>query len=159
MSYYLQETGKEFVSQQDTPNRVRDANRVGAEYGLSEEGNDHREFWTKNGTLIARGYLRVVYGDHGPYVEFLPKHMVASRKVWQRVTSKGPKAYYDEFKPVDGSTCKLYWQLRPVTDLRNPPAGKYSKPMNRAGGYADYRAGRVYISPDDFSILNYGYGE
>lgn len=142
--------GEPFVSQIDSPNRQRDAARISQRLGLAEEGNPTTEFFTKAGTLIARGYLRIVYGDHGPYLEFLPNQMV--REAWRLSVKKGPQAWYDECQPKDGSNCKLYVQKRDVKMLRNPPRGRYSVNNNRLGGYADYRVGRLYISPDDISL-------
>eukprot|EP00928_Gymnodinium_smaydae_P036185 TRINITY_DN25324_c0_g3_i1.p1 TRINITY_DN25324_c0_g3~~TRINITY_DN25324_c0_g3_i1.p1 ORF type:complete len:346 (+),score=24.45 TRINITY_DN25324_c0_g3_i1:97-1134(+) len=51
-------------------------------------------------TLVAKGYRRVLYGDHGPYLE-----LSESQVHWptflqhQRgtVVKKGPEAYYDEY--------------------------------------------------------------
>lgn len=150
VGYYQREVAQEFVSQLDSANRFRDWTRVHYDTGLEEEGNGIQEFRTKKGTLVAKGYLRVVYGDHGPYVEFLSKHMV--REAWRTSVKKGPQAWYDECQPVDGSDCKLYLQKRDVKSLRNPPKGKYSVNNNRIGGYADYRVGRLYISPDDLVV-------
>lgn len=149
MSYYKFMMGEEFKSQCDTPNRIRDRERIESIHGLLEEGDDRATFCTKKGTLIAKGYLRVVYGDHGPYVEFLPRHMV--REAWKTVR-KGV-GWYDICQPKDGSYCKLYVQTKSVATLKNPPKGKYSHNNNRQEGYADYKVGRLYISPDDMFIM------
>lgn len=77
-SYYEQMTGEKFATTIDCQERrlmMIDA------LGLREEGRPNTLFWTPKKTLIAHGYLRVVYGDHGPYIEFLPEHMI--RDAWK----------------------------------------------------------------------------
>lgn len=150
IGFYQQMCKEEFVSQIDSENRKRDAERIALTLGLSEEGDPTTEFFTMHGTLIAKGYLRIVYGDHGPYIEFLPSQMV--RDAWRLSAKKGPMAWYDECQPKDGANCKLYVQKRDVKMLPNPPRGKYSANNNRRNGYADYRVGRLYISPDDITL-------
>ena len=47
--------------------------RVENNVGLAEFGDAWTEFYSSvDGLPIARGYDRIVYGDHGPYVERLP---------------------------------------------------------------------------------------
>ena len=149
MSYYESETGEAWKTTVDSENRRRDKARIESQSGLSEQGNSDTEFRSGR-ILLAKGYLRIVYGDHGPYIEFLPKHMI--RENWKRSVTKGPQAWYDECQPVDGSSCKLYVQKRDVKRLANPPRGKYSCNNNRAEGYADYRVGRLYVSPDEVLV-------
>merc|ERR1719188_2861300 len=59
------------------PNRERDKHRVENSLGLPEFGDATTEFYAaKSGLLpVALGYDRIVYGDHGPYVEFSPEHI------------------------------------------------------------------------------------
>ena len=40
------------------------------------EGNDHTRFETSTGLHVATGYTRVVIGGRGPYIEFLPGHLI-----------------------------------------------------------------------------------
>ena len=134
------------VSTADTPNRIQDKTRV-EQRGLPEEGNTTTSFFTKKGTLVATGYTRIVYGDHGPYVEFKPQHMI--RAAWKNGRPKSDAAYYLECWPCDGSKCLLYVQKRTVAHLPNPPSGQYSCNNNRPEGYADYKVGMLYISPDN----------
>jgi hypothetical protein len=142
--YYRQLTGEAFKTTIDCPERK--AMKLYISQDLEEEGNPETKFYSPNGTLIAIGYLRIVYGDHGPYIEFLPKHMV--REAWKLHRRKSSKAWYDECVPKDGSSCLLYVQKRTVETLRNPPkTGDYQVRKNRTEGYADYRVGRLYINP------------
>ena len=44
--------------------------------------------------MLATGYTRMVYGDHGPYVEFDEKNLNLSE--FPHVKKKSTSAYYDE---------------------------------------------------------------
>ncbi|OLP86966.1 hypothetical protein AK812_SmicGene31866 [Symbiodinium microadriaticum] len=101
--------------------------------------------------LIARGYRRIVFGDHGPYVEF-----EASQIVWENlpeVILKPSHAYYDEYW-AEGGFVKLYKQKRSVQHKRNPPTGGVRH--DREGGYADYKVGMCYISPSQLTAATRG---
>ena len=52
------------------PNRIEDKQKVESLKGWKEEGDDKVVFYTRLGYLFAIGYKRIVYGDHGPYIEF-----------------------------------------------------------------------------------------
>lgn len=131
------------------PNRLRDRRRVEAAFDLPEKGNPSTVFCTPAGTLFAQGYVRVVYGDHGPYIEFEKSQVCAGLR---RKFNREPPAdaYYDWLEPVDGSGVKVYDQRRDVKQLANPPAGGYRG--NRAEGYADYRPGFIYVSPWELRV-------
>ena len=95
------------------------------------DGDPAMRLFTRSGTLVADGYLRVVIGGRGPYIEF--------QTVWQshmRVPAEelyrfnDPHVYYAEYRSHDKSDVKVYWQKKTVD-------------------YADYRVGRYYISPFD----------
>jgi hypothetical protein len=95
------------------------------------DGDPAMRLFTRSGTLVADGYLRVVIGGRGPYIEF--------QTVWQshmRVPAEelyrfnDPHVYYGEHRSHDKSDVKVYWQKKTVD-------------------YADYRVGRYYISPFD----------
>ena len=150
MSYYKDVTGEVFKSQCDTPNRVKDRKRVETTHNISEEGNDYTIFRSKLGLRLAKRYTRICYGDHGPYIEFLPKHII--RTSWHQTYKAKATGWYHICQPNDGSYCKLYVQIKSVSMLRNPPAGRYSCHNNRSEGYADYRVDRLYISPDEITI-------
>ena len=53
------------------------------------------------GDVIARGYRRVVYGDHGPYVELDRESVVFSALQLNEVKCH-PNRYYDEWFSRDG---------------------------------------------------------
>src|ERR1035441_5408429 len=95
------------------------------------DGDPAMRLFTRSGTLVADGYLRVVIGGRGPYIEF--------QTVWQshmRVPAEelyrfnDPHVYYGEYRSHDKSDVKIYWQKKTVD-------------------YADYRVGRYYISRHD----------
>tara|TARA_R110002096_G_scaffold102957_1_gene227179 strand:- start:148 stop:8907 length:8760 start_codon:yes stop_codon:yes gene_type:complete len=135
----------------DSPNRKRDAARVRKEHpDLTEQGNKSTVFTDKNGEVLATGYDRVVYGDHGPYIEFSRDNMRM-----EAFPGRNKRSFYDEGYTSDKKV-KLYIQKRDVStgqNLRkNPPAGKYSVSNNRPEGYADYKPGKFYISPDQVSV-------
>lgn len=128
------------------PNRLDDKDRVESECGIVEFGNANRVFRTKGGQIFAVGYERVVYGDHGPYVEFRREQI---RCTLQRKFDRDPPsgAYYEWLYPVGEPSVKVYLQRRAVKWLDNPPAGGFMG--NRRDGYADYRVGMIYVSPFD----------
>lgn len=125
-------------------NRIRDKNKVESELGLKEFGDNTTEFFTTKFTKIFVSYDRIVYGDHGPYVEFSPEHLVGN--VVNKFSTPTPKDAYYEWKTVrDGSDVKIYWQLKDVKNLKNAPKGGHRG--NRKEGYADYKPGKFYVSP------------
>lgn len=158
------------------PNRIEDKERLESKLKISEFSERKRGF-VYQGCLIARGYNRVVYGDHGPYVEFKAEHIVTplvdrfGRSNIIMPEEKDAKFYYFWLNPlwpnpdVDPSDLiagtdtlildlKVYWQIKPVTNLPNAPRradGKKSN-FNRAEGYADYKRGLYYIDPYEFDI-------
>lgn len=144
------------------PNRIEDKERLEAKLKISEFSERKRGF-VYQGYLIARGYNRVVYGDHGPYVEFKAEHIVTplidrfGRSNIIMPEEKDAKFYYFWLNPcINDETLdlKVYWQIKPVTNLPNAPKradGKKSN-FNRAEGYADYKRGLYYIDPYEFDI-------
>lgn len=126
------------------PNRVKDKNRIERSLKLDENGDDTTKFYSKNDTLLFVGYDRIVYGDHGPYIEFSEKHLRCKPK--PRFNSPTPGTAFYEWRTVnDKSDVKLYWQLKTVKSLPNPPKGGFMG--NRAEGYADYKVHFYYVSP------------
>lgn len=150
MEYYEQMTG-EFPSTTILfPNRERDSMRVQRALHIAEFGNPNTRFTSLSGHHIATGYLRVVYGDHGPYVEFHVNNMVRGIWIWRK---KGPRAWYDEARlRAAPRELMLYYQKKSVSMLPNPPRGRWSVCNNRPEGYADYRVGRIYASPDQLLV-------
>jgi hypothetical protein len=116
------------------PNRIKDKKKVEVELGLREFGDDVTEFYTTKFTKIFVGYNRICFGDHGPYVEFDPDHLICD-KVVNKFKTETPKDAYYEWKTVlDGSNIKIYWQLRDVKNLKNPPPGGYRGNRKETGG-------------------------
>lgn len=129
------------------PNRQKDKRRVEALYRLEEFGSPDRKFYSPRGLLLAIGYKRMVYGDHGPYIEFAPENIVFEN--WAQIRPSRYPFYYGIWCPIDNSFITLYDQVRDVKHLPNPPKGPHSFRGNREEGYADYVPGRLYISPEE----------
>jgi len=136
------------ASTADSWNRRRDKSRVEGELGLPESGAAIELYDASSPTtLVAHGYTRVVYGDHGSYIEF-----ESSQIEWESLPIailKPPHAYYDEYHS-EGGFVQLYVQKRSVENKRNPPKGGVWH--NREGGYADYKVGMCYISSDMLTV-------
>jgi len=147
-TYYSQVTGESFVSTAIYPNRLQDKAKLETDTDLVECGSPSLFFYSTKGSLLAQGYVRIVYGDHGPYTEHVREQIVWDAFKCVR-TSVG---FYDKWIAKDGSNVLLYDQRKTVANLPNPPAGKLSFSGNRPEGYADYRIGRMYISPYDIRI-------
>lgn len=94
------------------------------------------ELFTKTGLKIATGYLRVVIGGRGPYVEFRRQQLIyevtrtPSEEEWREHSEL---AYYDERRTNDSACVKIYVQKKTVK-------------------YADYLVGCLYISPFDLYL-------
>ena len=100
---------------------------------IPETGDPMRQLFTRAGTLIADGYVRVVIGARGPYVE------IDNEQIWRshlRVPAaevyrfNDPHVFYATYRSNDDSDVKVYWQKKPVD-------------------YADYQVGMYYVSPFD----------
>tara|TARA_R100001082_G_scaffold111273_1_gene94634 strand:+ start:4349 stop:14581 length:10233 start_codon:yes stop_codon:yes gene_type:complete len=146
----------------NSPNRLRDAERIAKQHpGLSEIGKAVN-LKTTDGKAIATKYNRVVYGDHGPYIEIDPKDLNPA-VIKKRYKSKNK--WYDQAfvggnkaKGIPGA--KIYFQKKGVGGLSAPP-GKHKTPKDKPHygvdmkrgpeGYADYKPGMVYVSPDDIA--------
>eukprot|EP00501_MAST-03F_sp_TOSAG23-6_P002455 GSMAST32.ASY1.ANO1.2565.1 assembled CDS len=122
-------------------NRIRDLFLVQSKLCVTEEGSPDVFFSDFGGNILARGYERVLLGDHGPYFEF-KKDQIEEHSF----TEFHKRKYYDELWSPSG--VKLYRQKCSVSDRPNPPPGVYSVHNNRPEGYADYRPGFFYISCD-----------
>lgn len=136
------------------PNRIEDKEELEAILGIPEEGNETTNFYLPSGNLFATGYVRIVYGDHGPYLEFEKEQVKAELKSrFENDIDELPAAkhlfYYFWLYPVSDPGIKVYLQIKPVTNLPNAPRRADGKPsrFNRKEGYADYRRGYIYIDP------------
>jgi hypothetical protein len=87
----------------------------------------------KDGTLFARGFIRVVHGGRGDYVEFEKENIIIPLlSLYNNDISKQTQFYYYWLYPVGHREIKVYFQQRVVK-------------------YADYKTGLYYVSPDLFS--------
>jgi len=130
------------------PNREVDKQRVENELGLPEFGDATTEFWAVRdwGYIpVALGYDRIVYGDHGPYVEFSPEHICWSSFPIFEERPEG--CYFDECFTEDCVTM-LYYQKRTVRNKPNPPQGDNSVCNNLKEGYANYVIGKLYLAAE-----------
>ncbi|CAE8715007.1 unnamed protein product [Polarella glacialis] len=133
-----------FSSTVIAPNRSRDKDRVEINLGLTEFGDASTEFYcARSGIPMAQGYDRIVYGDHGPYLEFSAHQLCWS--AFPNFLEKPHMSYYDEYFTMDGLTM-LYAQKRSVANKPNPPSGQWSAQNNRPEGYANYLIGKFYLA-------------
>lgn len=97
---------------------------------------------TKSGTPIAFGFVRIVHGGRGDYVEFTKEQLLWSAlkipqdQQWRALSDAWKdKVYYVEWRSRDESDVMVYEQKKAVD-------------------YADYKVGMYYISPDDLEGLD-----
>ena len=140
------------------PNRIEDKEILDRFMNLPEDGSKDIELWIPSGPLFSRGYERIVYGDHGPYIEYKRDHILLgliSKKgnfIFDLPDPKKCKFYYFWMQPVEYKVykqIKVYWQIKPVSDKPNAPCREDGKPscFGRAEGYADYKRGMYYVDP------------
>lgn len=145
------------------PNRIQDKKLLEFHFNLPEDGDEKTHFYY-HGRAVAIGYKRIVYGDHGPYIEFEYKHMVC--KLVDKFNRPAPlpnqlplekeaKFYYYWLTPIN-TNLKVYLQIKPVNNLPNAPMRADGKPsrFNRKEGYADYKRGYYYIDPYQLFITS-----
>ena len=137
-------------------NRLEDKRELEERLGLREEGDNDTEFMLPNDYIFAIGYERIVYGDHGPYIEFDRKHLkgqmfskFGNMIDYNNLPGLDHKYYYFWLYPRGYEDIKIYLQIKPVSNLPNAPKRADGKPsaFNRAEGYADYKRGYFYVSP------------
>lgn len=89
-----------------------------------------QNLYNKNGTLIAKGYNRIVIGDYGAYIEIMPEQ-IALDNIKNKWLGK-PKRPVKYIWMISKDRCqtKIYYQIAKVS-------------------YADYVPGRYYVSPQD----------
>jgi len=171
------------VDRHQTMNRLRDLWRVQRQLQLNEVGDDVtifkerilpnvrpdcRPFGDKP-VVFAVGYERVVYGDHGAYIEFAQSHI--RWKAWPHYFDKSKfRSYFHEYytrashsiweakwqmwdpSPTKG-VLMMYAQSRPVTDRPWAPGAGTDPHAGRPSGYADYRPGYFYVAADAFMVM------
>lgn len=136
-------------------NRLADKEKVERIYGWSEEGNKETEFRLRGGALFAVGYERIVYGDHGPYVEFHPWASQIRIELHNKFRGQEkPGIYYRWMYPNAHPNVKVYYQLRDVKHIANAPKRDDGLPSafnrRKGEGYADYKPIMIYVSPYEF---------
>ena len=134
------------------PEPRKHRSRVENSLGLAEFGDALTEFYsTSSGLPVGRGYDRIVYGDHGPYVEFSAHQLCWS--TFPGFVEKPEMSFFDEYYTADGLTM-LYAQKRTVVNKPNPPSGPWSAQNNRPEGYANYLIGKFYLAcePDIITV-------
>ena len=93
--------------------------------------------YLKDGMLLSNGFVRIVHGDRGDYVEIHSDQMcvdnllIPDDQQW-RVDSN--VAYYIEYRTMSPGDVKVYLQKRPVE-------------------YAGYVVGMYYVSPTFLSCF------
>jgi hypothetical protein len=103
------------------------------------EGNDFTRFETETGLHVATGYIRIVLGGRGPFIEFLPTHVIwdslqmPDEEKYRLDHPWKDKVFYVEWRTKDQSNVKIYDQKRTVD-------------------YADYKVGLFYISAFDLFV-------
>lgn len=99
------------------------------------------KLYSKDGTLFANGYTRIVVGHYGAFLEISPEDMIMDEVIVKRGQeyrirdekySKNVK--YHWYTLNDYSDCKLYFQQKGVA-------------------YADYKPNMWYISPFEVCTL------
>ena len=84
------------------------------------QGDDLTRFETKTGLHVATGYARIVTGDRGPYIEFLPAHLIWDNLHLpdeERYRLEHPwkdRVFYVEWRTKDQSNGKVYDQKQRV---------------------------------------------
>jgi hypothetical protein len=168
------------VDRHQTLNRLRDLWRVQRYLKLNEVGDDTTVFWerplpgvchsvNKKPVVFAVGYERVVYGDHGAYIEFNESQICW--KAWPHYFDKKRyRSYFDEYYTVashslwsekwknwDANPTKgvlmLYAQSRSVSDRPWAPGAGSDPHAGRPTGYADYRPGYFYCTVDENLVM------
>lgn len=151
----MRQSGTNRTSTADTWKRKVDKQKVEKRLRLAEFGTPGEtiRIEDKQGELIATGYVRVLYGDHGAYVEIDPsEHLVSD---YFTVFKRGE--YYDVVRGVRGAKVSGYHQIKPVLDKPNPPpSGHGASSRNRSEGYADYMPNMYYVDVKKIHVRRSG---
>lgn len=119
---------------------IRETYRMRLPEWCKTQGDSEQALYSLDGTLLCRGYMRIVIGDYGAFVEITDTQIIKSNlmpKPGQEYRYQDPR-YSQNVKYLwltakDRSDCKIYQQLKPVS-------------------YADYIPGRYYISPYEVAL-------
>jgi hypothetical protein len=140
-------SGGRYPSEADTDNRKRDFDRIVQKGGRGRpaQGCEY-QVTTLDGVKVANGFVRLLLGDHGPYVE-MDNHQINKNEL--RLHGRGN--WFGSYFTKYGT--KLYHQTRAVRDVPNPPqSGKWFKNHNRKDGYAGYIVGKWYVAADEVKV-------
>jgi hypothetical protein len=104
---------------------------------LSVNGNANFHLYTKENTLIATGYDRIVVGDYGAFIECNRSQIVNDNIIIKkgqefRLNNKY-NVKYIWLTAIDDTDIKIYYQIRTVD-------------------YADYKLKMFYINPLEIKI-------
>ena len=106
---------------------------------LPIEGSKDIIFYSLSGTPLFEGYVRVVIGERGPYIEFDKDNVIFDNfHITEscEYRKKDKRVYYVEFRSKDDSYVKLYYQKKTVN-------------------YADYLIGYYYANPFELTSNKY----
>ncbi len=130
-------------------NRIEDKLYVERVLGFPERGLEQVLFAPESGRPIAKGYDRIVYGDHGPYFEIRPEQLLLRPEDLvplepEETVGKLTVRYEVPGAPEIGT---VYYQIGSVREVKQAPErmdlGLKAPPRDE--GYADYVPGRYYI--------------
>jgi hypothetical protein len=137
----------------DSSNRKRDQLYVESMLGIPEfapsTASSAVEFVSRAdpSLALARGYVKVVYGDHGAFIELQRDHVVwASFPLHNEEKKLVAERFYDEHFTADKSVM-LYEQRKTVG--ARPPNDGVGVVVKGRESYADYQPGRFYLSVKD----------
>jgi hypothetical protein len=130
------------------PNRRADKRKVEGLLGLAEHGDDTTLIVTRHGTPLSRGYVRVVYGDHGPYLELRPDQLCCHlhRKFDHPASAE---SYLEWLAVDDASDTRVFEQTREPDKVLDPAGGYVG---HRPKEFADYHAGFIYVRAWDIEV-------
>jgi hypothetical protein len=112
-----------------------------------EEGKHYEVVESGTGVRVGRGFVKLLLGDHGPYVEMKDEHM----RMDNLVRGSTAPFWFDSFYTRGGT--KVYRQKQRVRGRNPPQSGDWFANNNRVGGYANYEPGLWYISADRVDIV------
>ena len=132
-----------FTTTSESQHRRRDVDEVVCTTGLPQQGRDRIVVLSScsKKRVIATGYRRIVYGDHGPYVDFDSNQFAFENFPFTK--QKTNKVFYDE-RYTANRRVNVYEQRKSVRGAQ-PPLVRYSVRNNRPEGYADHQPNMYYI--------------
>lgn len=150
----MTEKKDDFISTADSAKRRKDKKVVEDKLRLGEQGDSETVFIDRSANItFAKGYTRIVYGDHGAYIE----HKESVLEQYEHVLDLAVTGeYYDIYK-VRGGKVQVYHQKKTVQDKPNPPQGRAIACQDRPEGYADYQPSMLYVSVKSVDVVQNGH--